>query len=242
MPATPSTKYRVASVSKPFTTACLMRLVEAGVLELDTPVRDVLPDFPHNACVSSRVAVRRDAPTAFSRFVYAFFCSLCVGVVFPGATLRLCDSAPAPMCDRASPDPLFCSVDGRLSAVTVRHLASHLSGIRHYVGDEFHSTMQFDDVADALRIPLSNNPFVAAPGTSFVYSTHAFTALSAVMQAAANEPFLDLMHAMFQEAGMRDTRSDCHNHIIANRARPYVAAKPFGTDNAPFVNLSSKCE
>lgn len=49
IPATAETVYRVGSVSKLFTDIAVMRLVEAGELELDAPVRRYLPDFrPEN--------------------------------------------------------------------------------------------------------------------------------------------------------------------------------------------------
>lgn len=44
-PVTPTTVYRVASVSKLFTALTVMQLVERGILELDAPVTDYLPDF-----------------------------------------------------------------------------------------------------------------------------------------------------------------------------------------------------
>jgi CubicO group peptidase (beta-lactamase class C family)/D-alanyl-D-alanine dipeptidase len=48
-PATAATVYRVGSVSKLLTDLAVMRLVEQGVLNLDAPITDYLPDFrPHN--------------------------------------------------------------------------------------------------------------------------------------------------------------------------------------------------
>ncbi|WP_296558084.1 serine hydrolase domain-containing protein [uncultured Acetobacterium sp.] len=41
----PSTQYNIGSVSKVFTAAAIMQLVEEGTLELDKPVVDYLPDF-----------------------------------------------------------------------------------------------------------------------------------------------------------------------------------------------------
>lgn len=41
----PSTQYNIGSVSKVFTAAAIMQLVEAGKLELDKPVASYLPDF-----------------------------------------------------------------------------------------------------------------------------------------------------------------------------------------------------
>jgi CubicO group peptidase (beta-lactamase class C family) len=44
--ATTTTRFRIASVSKPLTAAGLMRLVEAGKLDLDAPVQRYVPAFP----------------------------------------------------------------------------------------------------------------------------------------------------------------------------------------------------
>ncbi len=42
---TPDTLFQVGSISKTFTATALMRLVEMGALDLDTPVRKILPKF-----------------------------------------------------------------------------------------------------------------------------------------------------------------------------------------------------
>jgi len=47
--ATPSTQYRLASISKQFTAACVLLLVEDGALSLDDPVRRWLPTLPSSA-------------------------------------------------------------------------------------------------------------------------------------------------------------------------------------------------
>ncbi|MDQ3282969.1 MAG: beta-lactamase family protein [Acidobacteriota bacterium] len=44
--ATPDTVYALTSVSKQFTAALIMRLVEAGKIALDDPISKYLPDFP----------------------------------------------------------------------------------------------------------------------------------------------------------------------------------------------------
>lgn len=45
IPATPETLYDLASISKLFTTTCVMRLVEQGRLGLDEPVAQRIPEF-----------------------------------------------------------------------------------------------------------------------------------------------------------------------------------------------------
>ncbi|WP_235577916.1 serine hydrolase domain-containing protein [Pseudoxanthomonas sp. Root630] len=47
--ATPATQYRLASISKQFTAACVLLLMEDGVLTLDDPVRRWLPTLPASA-------------------------------------------------------------------------------------------------------------------------------------------------------------------------------------------------
>lgn len=44
--ASPATVYRIGSLTKQFTAAAIMRLVEAGELALDDPITDFLPDYP----------------------------------------------------------------------------------------------------------------------------------------------------------------------------------------------------
>jgi serine beta-lactamase-like protein LACTB len=46
VPVWPTTKFRIASISKPLTATALMQLVEAGKLDLDAPVQKYVPSFP----------------------------------------------------------------------------------------------------------------------------------------------------------------------------------------------------
>ncbi len=47
LPLSDSTRFQLASLSKPFTATAFMRLVEQGIFDLDTDLRDYLPDFPY---------------------------------------------------------------------------------------------------------------------------------------------------------------------------------------------------
>lgn len=46
VPASPETVYRIGSITKQFTAAAIMRLVEAGELSLEDPITAFLPDYP----------------------------------------------------------------------------------------------------------------------------------------------------------------------------------------------------
>lgn len=56
-------------------------------------------------------------------------------------------------------------------------------------------------------------------GTTFLYSTHAFTLLSAVVEQAAGRRFLDVMMNTFRELGMLNTVPDENDPIIYHRSR-----------------------
>jgi CubicO group peptidase (beta-lactamase class C family)/D-alanyl-D-alanine dipeptidase len=57
--ATPDTPYRVGSVSKPFTALLLMLLVELGLIDLDAPVQNYLPEFQPKNKYDKKITLRQ---------------------------------------------------------------------------------------------------------------------------------------------------------------------------------------
>jgi CubicO group peptidase (beta-lactamase class C family) len=55
VPANPETVYRIGSITKQFTSAAIMRLMEQGKLSLDDTIQKFLPNFPTQG---NRVTVR----------------------------------------------------------------------------------------------------------------------------------------------------------------------------------------
>lgn len=84
--------------------------------------------------------------------------------------------------------------------IKVRHLASHMSGLPHY--KQFDDKLglykslalatHYFDVNDALTL-FDETQLLFESGSQFSYSTYGTVLLSAVMQEAANQPFLELM-------------------------------------------------
>jgi CubicO group peptidase (beta-lactamase class C family) len=54
VPVTPKTKFRIASVSKQFTTAAVLLLAEEGRLDIDAPLSTYLPEYPHADSITTR--------------------------------------------------------------------------------------------------------------------------------------------------------------------------------------------
>jgi CubicO group peptidase (beta-lactamase class C family) len=57
VPNTPDTKFRIGSVTKPFTAILVLQQVEAGKIKLDAPVTEYLPEY--RADTGARVTVRQ---------------------------------------------------------------------------------------------------------------------------------------------------------------------------------------
>ena len=125
-------------------------------------------------------------------------------------------------------------------AVTTRLLAGHLAGIRHYADeDEFLSAVSYESVVDALEI-FSDDPLLFRPGAQFQYSTYGFNLISAVVERAAGEDFLDYMaRHVFTPAGMDSTVPDHVLPLIPNRSR-YYSMHDGEIVNAPWVDNSNK--
>ncbi len=124
--------------------------------------------------------------------------------------------------------------------ITTRQLGGHLGGIRHYRGNENFIRDPYATVLDGLSI-FVDDPLLHEPGTAFSYTSHGFNLISAVVEGAAKQPFLDYMRdAVFRPLGMRDTVADFVTPIIPGRTRYYVRDDEGRVVNAPFVNNSYK--
>jgi len=175
VPAWQITKFRIGSVSKPLTSAALMRLVEQGKIDLDAPIQKYVPTFPDKGAL-----------------------------------------------------------------ITPRMLAGHLGGIRHYKDGEPDSQKHYDSVVDGLE-RFKDDPLVVPPGTKFSYSSFGYNLLSAAIEAAAGQRFLDFeQEQVFTPLGLLNTTADQPADIIPQRARFYSGTKGKSTQNAMFVDNSYK--
>lgn len=123
--------------------------------------------------------------------------------------------------------------------VTARQLGGHTAGIRHYRGDEFLSMRRYATVEDGLAI-FRGDPLEFEPGTRYLYSSYGWNLLSAVIEGASGEPYLDFMRTkVLLPLGLRQIVPDQPDSIIAFRARWYTGARD-SLANAPYVDQSYK--
>lgn len=123
--------------------------------------------------------------------------------------------------------------------LSLRQIAGHLAGIRHYRGDEFFSRVHYTNVFDPLEVFI-HDTLLFAPRTAFSYSTYGWTLISAVMEKATGKRFTDLV------------REDVSEPLHLSALRPdqvdstaYHRVMFYGPDTAafviaPFVDNSNK--
>lgn len=124
--------------------------------------------------------------------------------------------------------------------LTVRHLLTHTSGIRHYrAASEMESRDSYESIEDALRI-FRDDPLLFEPGTKYSYSTYGYNVLAAVVEATSGLAFETYLRThVWGPAGMSSTYFDHVSAIVPRRARQYVR-EGRALLNAPYADLSNK--
>ena len=123
---------------------------------------------------------------------------------------------------------------------TVRHLASHLSGMRHFKDNqEKKLATRFDSTEESIAWFI-NDPLEHAPGTKFRYSSLGYAVLGAVVASAAGMPFEQYVeHSVLRPCGLAQTLPESTELIIPRRSRYY--SRWTGTLlNSPYVDNTWK--
>lgn len=129
--------------------------------------------------------------------------------------------------------------------ITLRHLMTHTSGIRHYRDDDFPEGLHGENVQpfasfdEALNL-FKDDPLLFAPGELYFYSSYAINLLQGVIEAASGMPFEAYMREhVWGPSGMLRTQFDRPERIVPGRARSYlmVDGEPL---NHPFEDVTYK--
>lgn len=125
--------------------------------------------------------------------------------------------------------------------ITVRQVAGHLAGIRHYQDGEFESMRPYPTVQEGLTI-FEDDSLLFEPGTRFSYSSYGWNLVSAVIEGASGAPFLSYMERhVFGPMGMTRTTPEYPDSITLWRAHAYVHRDSLSpAQNAPYVDNSYK--
>lgn len=121
--------------------------------------------------------------------------------------------------------------------VTVGHLLSHLSGIRHYRRGEGERTNRYESLTAALDI-FRDDPLEHEPGAKFTYTTFGYTLLGVAIEGASGLSYRDYLRThVLEPAGMSRTRLDDLDTLVADRARGY-SPRVYGRFDGRWRNAS----
>jgi serine beta-lactamase-like protein LACTB len=118
--------------------------------------------------------------------------------------------------------------------ITIRHLLTHTSGIRHYRPTDFPGTPDNENVEPIpdwegeLKL-FASDPLLFPPGAYFFYSSYGVNLLQGVVEKASGEPFLEYLRAhVWGPAGMTRSGFDIPGEDVPGRAHSYrlVGGKP----------------
>jgi serine beta-lactamase-like protein LACTB len=123
--------------------------------------------------------------------------------------------------------------------LTARQLAGHLAGIRHYGPGEFVNRVAYPTVSASLGVFLKDT-LLARPGTRYFYSSYGFNLLGAVLEAAAGQPFPELLRReVLSPLGLRQTALEPSGRLSERQAQSY-SKDSAGYQLSPVVDLSDR--
>ena len=130
--------------------------------------------------------------------------------------------------------PHFCS---RKPPFTLRQLAGHQAGIRHYRGFEFLSKKQYNSVKESMDV-FQNDKLLFEPGTDYTYSTYGYVVLSRIIEVVSKQDYLDFMsQEIFDPIGMVNTVAE---NAKADESKKAIFYGKRGRKVSREVNMSNK--
>ena len=115
------------------------------------------------------------------------------------------------------------------SPITIFHLLTHTSGIRHYRDTDFpvrygiysENMQPYQSLDEDIKI-FKDDPLLFPPGKFYFYTSYGINLLQGVVEKASGMAFEDYMRQhVWIPAGMLATEFDRPERIVPHRAKPY---------------------
>ncbi|XP_076305133.1 LOW QUALITY PROTEIN: serine beta-lactamase-like protein LACTB, mitochondrial [Tachypleus tridentatus] len=226
VPCHKDTVMRIGSISKSITMIGIGKLWEEKKLDLDKPIQEYVPNFPEKCFENEKVMLT------------------CRHLVSHLGGIRHYDKPFLKSeTDSTSKQKVQDNdtVENRKLTKIIEKKNNMKESSKEYTKkeeNEMELKDYFPDVQSSLEL-FKNDPLLSKPGSKYVYSTHGWTLLSAVVEAVAQEPFMVYMCKLFQELGLKNTFLDTNDTVIYNRSKYYRYTKGV-LINAPYVDNSYK--
>ncbi|XP_023243128.1 serine beta-lactamase-like protein LACTB, mitochondrial isoform X5 [Centruroides sculpturatus] len=197
---TEDTVMRIASISKSITMIAVAKLWEEGKLDLDKPVQEYVPYFPKKTYEGKKVDIT------------------CRHLVSHLSGIRHYEKnvkKEQEKLDSVSSKFLyykFLKEDKDNKNKSIKESQEELEMKEYFIKDKY------ENVKSALDL-FKDDPLIHKPGTKFLYTTHGWTLVSAMVEAVVKEPFDVYICKLFKELGLTKTYLDVNEPIIYHRSR-----------------------
>lgn len=222
VPCTANTVMRIGSISKSITMAAVARAMETGDLDLDKPVQAYVPKFPEKVVDGEKV-------TLTTRHLVSHLGG--IRHYDRGYMQKQKEQKEAQPAGEKSADSV--TKGGKDDVRETLRLTEEFDNPEYFIKRHFPST-------EASLTLFQNDPLVHRPGSRYLYTTHGWTLVAAVLEGATKRKYVDLAQELFTNLGLESTYLDEHQPLIYNRARFYSRTKKGKLVNAPYVDCSYK--
>jgi serine beta-lactamase-like protein LACTB, mitochondrial len=130
--------------------------------------------------------------------------------------------------------------------ITIRHLMTHTSGIRHYKDSDFAGTpadenvKRYESIEEAIAI-FKDDPLLFPPGKFYSYTSYGVNMLQAVVEKGSGQRFEVYMREhVWGPAGMQATQFNLPERVVPHRARSYQPGPDGGIRNVLYGDLTYK--
>jgi serine beta-lactamase-like protein LACTB, mitochondrial len=131
------------------------------------------------------------------------------------------------------------------SPITLEHILTHTSGIRHYRRGDFPDSEVNENMKAVASLEegikvFKDDPLLFKPGEYYSYSSYAVNLLQGVIESASGLGFEDYMRTnVWRPAGMFNTAFDLPDRIVSHRAKSYIVGNG-RIRNFPYGDLTYK--
>ncbi|KAJ9598346.1 hypothetical protein L9F63_010962, partial [Diploptera punctata] len=228
VPCHADTVMRIASISKSMTMAVVAKFWQQGQLDLDKPIQHYVPSFPKKTFENEEVKITTRQ-----------LVSHMAGIRHYKKRHEINSNN-----DNNNESEVSKQKKSEKKLTIVKTTDDYDKGVADTADKlrtlkEFYIKDRYNTVADSLKI-FMDDELIYKPGSSFLYTTHGWTLVSAVVEAVAEQPFTKVMIDFFQVMGLKHTYLDEAEPLIYNRARYYDKDKRGRLRNVPYVDNSYK--
>ncbi|KAL3884356.1 hypothetical protein ACJMK2_024502 [Sinanodonta woodiana] len=229
LPCSPDTVLRIASISKSITMAAVARMWESGDLDIDKPIQHYIPSFPEKYWNGEKVTITTRQLVSHLGGIRHYDKSY----------IKNQQEKKREQENNKTKEQLVKG-DNPSDKILVQSVSGENQEKKAEMEQaEYYINRKYKSVTEGLKL-FQDDPLVHKPESAFLYTTHGWTLVSAVLEGAAKMPFEKLIVGLFQDLGLENTYLEKNSPLIYQRGRHYVKNKKGRIVNAPYVDNSYK--